>query len=60
MGTVMEQAELERMSVDDLWTLYVETSGVLQQRSQLRKLELEERLKRLQNRQPAPSSVSNV
>jgi len=44
----MKQAELDRMGTDDLWSLHVEVSQVLQQRIQQEKLRLEERLKRLQ------------
>ena len=44
----MKRAELDRMSTDDLWSLHVEVSQLLQQRIQQEKLRLEERLKRLQ------------
>ena len=44
----MKRAELDRMSTDDLWSLHVEVSQLLQQRIQQEKLQLEERLKRLQ------------
>jgi len=44
----MKQAELDRMGTDDLWSLHVEVSQVLQQRIQQEKLRLEERLKLLQ------------
>jgi DNA-binding protein H-NS len=54
----MERAELGRMSTDDLWSLRVEVSQLLQQRIQQEKLQLEERLKRLQTpvwgRRPYP------
>jgi DNA-binding protein H-NS len=43
----VKRAELERMSVDELWLLRLEISGVLQQRIQQEKLLLEERLRRL-------------
>ena len=43
-----KRAELDRMSSDDLWSLHVEVSQVLQQRIQQEKLQLEERLKQLQ------------
>jgi DNA-binding protein H-NS len=44
----MKRAELDQMSTDDLWSLHVEVSQVLQQRIQQEKLRLEERLKLLQ------------
>ena len=44
----MKQAELDRMSTDDLWSLHVEVTQLLQQRIQQEKLRLEERLERLQ------------
>ena len=44
----MKRTELDRMSTDDLWSLHVEVSQVLQQRIQQEKLRLEERLKLLQ------------
>ena len=44
----MKRAELDRMSTDDLWSLHVEVSQLLQQRIQQEKLRLEERLKLLQ------------
>jgi DNA-binding protein H-NS len=44
----MKRAELERMDVEELWTLHVEISSLLQQRIQQEKLQLEERLKLLQ------------
>jgi len=43
----MKQAELDRMSTDDLWSLHVEVSQLLEQKIQQEKLRLEERLKRL-------------
>ena len=43
----MKRAELDRMSTDDLWSLHVEVSQLLQQRIQTEKLRLEERLKLL-------------
>ena len=45
---IMKRTELDRMSTDDLWSLHVEVSQVLQQRIQQEKLRLEERLKLLQ------------
>ena len=54
----MKRAELDRMSTDDLWSLHVEVSQLLQQRIQQEKQRLEERLKRLQTpvsgRRPYP------
>jgi DNA-binding protein H-NS len=54
----MKRAELDRMSTDDLWSLHVEVSELLQQRIQAEKLQLEERLKQLQapvpGRRPYP------
>ena len=54
----MKRAELDRMSTDDLWSLHVELSQLLQQRIKQEKLQLEERLKRLQTpmsgRRPYP------
>ena len=43
----MKRAELDRMNTDDLWSLHVEVSQLLQQRIQQEKLRLEERLKLL-------------
>ena len=48
----MKRAELDRMSTDVLWSLHVEVSQLLQQRIKQKKLQLEERLTRLQ----APAS----
>ena len=53
---VMKRAELDRMSTDDLWSLHVEVSQLLQQRIQQEKLQLDERLKRLQT--PVVSGAS--
>ena len=54
----MKRAELDRMSTDDLWSLHVEVSQLLQQKIQQEKLRLEERLKRLRTpvseRRPYP------
>ena len=44
----MKRAELDRMSTDDLWSLHVEVSQLLQQKIEREKLQLDERLKRLQ------------
>jgi DNA-binding protein H-NS len=48
----MERAEFERMSIEDLWTLHLKISDVLQQKIQQEKLRLEERLKQLQAPMP--------
>jgi DNA-binding protein H-NS len=54
----MKRAELDRMSSDDLWSLHVELSQLLQQKIEQEKLQLEERLKRLKapvsGRRPYP------
>ena len=44
----MKRAELDRMSTDDLWSLHVEVSQLLQEKIQREKQQLEERLKLLQ------------
>jgi DNA-binding protein H-NS len=44
----MKPIELDGMSTDDLWSLHVELSQLLQQRIQTEKLRLEERLKQLE------------
>jgi DNA-binding protein H-NS len=55
----MKRIELDGMSTDDLWSLHVEVSHLLQQRIQAEKLRLEERLKQLEapvsGRRPYPS-----
>ena len=53
----MKRAELDRMSTDDLWSLHVEVSQLLQQRIQQEKLQLDERLKLLQT--PVVSGVAS-
>jgi len=54
----MKQTELDGLSTDDLWSLHVEVSQLLQQKIQQEKLRLEARLKRLQapvsGRRPYP------
>ena len=54
----MKRTELDRMSADDLWSLHIEVSQLLQQRIQMEKFHLEERLKQLQapvsGRRPYP------
>jgi DNA-binding protein H-NS len=58
MVTIMKRSELDRMNIDDLWSLHVEVTQLLQQRIQTEKLQLEERLKRLEapvsGRRPYP------
>ena len=58
MGTIMRRNELYQMNTDDLWSLHVEVSQLLQERIQAEKLRLEERLKRLKapvsGRRPYP------
>ena len=44
----MRQIDFDGMSTDDLWSLHVEISQLLQQRIQKEKQQLEERLKLLQ------------
>jgi DNA-binding protein H-NS len=44
----MKGVELDRMSTDDMWSLHVEISQLLQQRIRTEKLHLEQRLKQLQ------------
>ena len=56
-GVITKRAELDRMSTDDLWSLHVEVSQLLEQRIQQEKLRLEERLKRLQT--PVMSGVAS-
>jgi DNA-binding protein H-NS len=59
MGTIMKRTELDRMNTDDLWSLHVEVSQLLEQRIQTEKLRLEERLKLLgappSDRRPYPA-----
>ena len=54
----MKRTELDRMSTDDLWSLHVEVSQLLQQRIQAEKVQLEERLRQLKapvsGRRPYP------
>ena len=54
----MKRTEFDRMTTDDLWSLHIEVSQLLQQRIQQEKLRLEERLKQLQTtvvaRRPYP------
>jgi len=54
----MKRAEFERMGTDDLWSLHVKVSQLLQQKIQQEKLQPEERLMQLQisvsGRRPYP------
>ena len=54
----MKRTELDGLSTDDLWSLHVELSQMLQQKIQAEKLKLEERLKQLEvpvpGRRPYP------
>jgi DNA-binding protein H-NS len=43
------RVELDRMNTDDLWSLHLRVSQLLQQRIQQEKLQLEERLKLLRD-----------
>ncbi len=43
----MKRINIEQMSADDLWSLHVEVSQLLQQRIQQEKRQLDERLKQL-------------
>ena len=52
-GEVMERIELDRMSIDELWSLHVEVAQLLQDEIKTEKLALEERLKILK----APTAV---
>ena len=55
----MKRPELDRLSTEDLWSLHVEVSQVLQERIQVEKRRLEERLRQLQapvsGRRPYPA-----
>ena len=59
MGTIMRRIELDKMDTDDLWSLHLEVTELLQQRIKAEKLRLEERLKQLQapvsGRRPYPA-----
>ena len=59
----MKRTELDGLSTDDLWSLHVEVSQLLQQRIQTEKLRLEERLKLLtapvSGRRPYPPVPPN-
>jgi len=46
-GGIMKRIELAQMSSDDLWSLHVEVSQLLQERIRTEKQHLEERLKLL-------------
>lgn len=49
----MERKELDRMSIDDLWSLHVEIAQLLQEKIKTEKVALEERLRIL--KAPTPS-----
>jgi DNA-binding protein H-NS len=57
-GDVMTQIELDRMSADELWSLHVEVTQLLNEKLQAEKLALEQRLKLLETpvsaRRPYP------
>ncbi len=60
MGTIMKRIELDEMATDDLWSLHMEVTEILQQRIKAEKLLLEERLKQLKapvslGRRPYPA-----
>jgi len=61
MGTIMKRIELDKMDTDDLWSLHMEVTELLQQRIKAEKLRLEERLKQLQapvsGRRPYPAPM---
>jgi DNA-binding protein H-NS len=66
MGEIMKRIELDRMSSDDLWSLHVEVSQLLQERILTEKQHLEERLKLLKapvsgrrSYPPVPPKYSN-
>jgi DNA-binding protein H-NS len=58
LRTIMKRIELDHMDSDDLWSLHVDLSQMLQQRLQAEKLRLEECLKQLEasvsGRRPYP------
>jgi DNA-binding protein H-NS len=56
----MKRTELDRLSTDDLWSLHVEVSELLQQRIQAEKLQLEERLKLLRTPEPGRRPYPSV
>lgn len=59
MEEIVKRTELDRMSTDDLWSLHVEVTRLLQLRIQAEKFELEKRLKTLEGpvsgRRPYPT-----
>ena len=50
---IMKGIQFDRMSSEDLWSLHVEVSQLLQQRIQAEKLQLEARLKQLNLKTPS-------
>jgi DNA-binding protein H-NS len=53
IGTVMKRAELDRMPIEDLWTLHVEILEGLTAKMAAEKAVIEERLNQLKNKLPA-------
>ena len=55
----MKRTELDRLSTDDLWSLHIEVTQLLQERIRTEKQQLEERLKLLKapvsGRRPYPA-----
>lgn len=49
----MERADFDRMSIDDLWSLHIEVSRLLQEKMKTEKIALEERLRTLNAPPPA-------
>jgi len=45
----MKRAELDRMTTDELWSLHVQVSRLLQERIHAEKLRLEQRLRQLES-----------
>ena len=56
----MKRAELDGMSTDDLWSLHVQLSQLLQQKIQQEKLRLEERLGTVANSRSVWASAVTV
>ncbi len=54
----MKRKELDQMSIDDLWSLHIEIAHLLQEKLEVEKLALEERLRTLKaptpQRKPYP------
>jgi DNA-binding protein H-NS len=58
IGTVMKRTELERMSIDNLWTLHEEISEILATKMAAENAVIEERLNQLKNKLPAEPRLS--